>query len=268
MKHWLTPTFLLTVGALAVGIGFCSVRSTQTSKTNAQGANLTSPWAWTTEEWKGDDRPYARIRTDVDNTVAQGQLTEAVIERYWTEREKNRQDPERLFRWVYAVYKAEQTHPPIHFKQFPGPGAFMYDFSSPPSYEFTRIRFLIDAQYGGEPELVAVGKRLLRRNPKDYDVQYYLVEAFKPWKSEAEKQEALSYAQDLIRKNPNKPSAYGALGDVYHACWVVKRQPTDAEKAITAYEQYLRLAPLNYESRPATEKIIQRMRSYMVGERP
>ncbi len=230
-------------------------------RSDAQSSMSASQWAWTTELWTGDDQPYEQIRVDIDKAFAEERLTPASIEEYWTQREKQPNNPQMLFQWVYACNQAQQAHPPIHLKQFPGPGAFAY-VPSPHAYQYTRLRFLVNAQYGSHNQLLNVGKRLLAHHPNDYDVEYELVDCFNPSQSVAGKQQATLYAKDLIRRHPEKPSVYAALGGVYFASWLAKRNREDGKKAITAYEEYLRLAPANYEWRKQAEKIIRLIQSH------
>lgn len=216
---------------------------------------------WLAEHWTSDDKPYQNIQHEIDKVAQQGQLTVNQIEHYRTQRQSDPQNPRTLFRWVYATYQAQQMHPPVRLTQVPEPGAFQY-VVSPQCYQYTRLRFLTNAEYAPEPQLVTVAKRLLQHEPDDYDVQYYLVKCYKPWMSDKQKHDALMYAQDLIQKMPNKPSARAALGDIYHACWVVKRDVEDGQKAVAAYQEYLKLAPENYAGRAQVQKLIRRIQTY------
>lgn len=97
------------------------------------------------------------------------------------------------------------------------------------------------------------------REPDDYDVKFRLIAILTPGLSTEEKKQAVSYANDLIRIDAKRPSAYSALGGVYYRSWLISKSRDDAEKSIAAYRRYLQLAPANDTFRPQAQSIIAMM---------
>ncbi|RYZ92627.1 MAG: hypothetical protein EOP06_03705 [Proteobacteria bacterium] len=131
---------------------------------------------------------------------------------------------------------------------------------SPRVYNWTRLRFLVDARNFPDTLLRPVGERLVQRDPKDYEVKYRLIDTFNPGESKAEKKQALIYAHDLIRLNPKRASGYSALGGVYYRDWLLNKNRTDAGNAIAAYQRYLKIAPPNEPFRRQVTLLIALMR--------
>lgn len=242
---------------LLVGLALC-VRPLVAQLASSQQTSSTS--SWMTEKWTGDDRPYAAARENIDREFSRGGITVVYLnglEVAWNQDEHN---PLKLFRWAYARYRAQGLHPAIPFTTIPDYGAFN-GVASPHTYEYTRVRFLIEICNERRRELMAVGRRLLAHSPNDFDVEYGLTFCFGESMSVEEKQAALTYADHLVQKYPNKPSAYSVKGGVYFSYWIDHRDKQDARDAIQWYQQYLKLAPVNYEWRKRAESIITLLQS-------
>ena len=108
-----------------------------------------------------------------------------------------------------------------------------------------------------------VGKRLLAHNANDFDVDYCLANCFGENLSAEEKQAALTHADHLISKYPDKPSAYAVKGGVYFSYWIDHRNKQDAMDAIKWYQQYLQRAPANYEWRKEAKSTITLLQSHL-----
>ena len=212
--------------------------------------------AWTTEKWTGDDRPYQAIRADIDSLAAAHKITAALLEQYKQKAAPQYANPQAVFRWAYAGYQMQKAHPLIYTPYSVG-GDYFYLVPSPHTYNYARLRFLSSAADPGGPELAALGKRLLQRDPNDRDVRYCLVRCYRPGLSEKEKQEALTMAQDYMRRYPGTPAAYSTLADVYFSAWLVKRNPADGQKAVAAFQEYLRLGPPTAEWRAQIQNTIR-----------
>lgn len=210
---------------------------------------------WTLEEWSGNDAHYKIIEANIDSQIAQRQLTSEALKHYKVRAEAKPPNPEDIFRWVYASYKAERVVPPI--AQTNSPGSGIMSQAQPHSYEFTRLHFLLQTDEGGYPIFRSVGERLIKRNPKDYVVKYFLITCIDPTISDRAKQDALSYARALIKEQPNRPSAYLALGSIYYILWSVNKRDEDGKYAVSAYSKYLHLAPLNARGRAQSVQIIK-----------
>lgn len=233
---------------------------------NPETHSVPSQWQWTEEEWTGNEAPYQELRNSIDSNKSQGKLKPEMIENYKALHQKKSDDPLAVFRWGYASFQATQSNPPVPQKQLVAPNAFD-TIPSPHTYEYTRLRFLVGAHYNPDVHLQHVGERLLNRKPDDKDVMYYLIQCYKPWRSTSEKQKAVSLAQDLVHAAPDRPGSYSALGGVYFSSWMAGHGKEDADKAVSAYQHYLRIAPQNYAWRRQAENIILYINSRSATEK-
>lgn len=219
-----------------------------------------STTSWMTERWTGDETKYVGAREDINRHFSHGGITVAYLNGLETAWNQDEQNPLKLFRWAHARYRAQGLHPPLPFTAMPAEGAFN-EVPSPHTYEYARTRFLMRTSLSRPRELMAIGRRLLARNPNDFDVEFALYRCFGETMSAAGKQSALAYADHLINKYPDKPSVYAVKADVYFSYWIDHRNKQDARDAIKWYQQYLRLAPANYEWRKQAESTIALLQS-------
>jgi tetratricopeptide (TPR) repeat protein len=227
---------------------------------------MVSHWRWTEEKWNGDELGYQKLRATIDNNREVGKLTLEALEKYKVLYEKKPEDPLGLFQWTYASFQATQSNPPIIQKQIITP--YIFDkVTSPRTYEYDRLRFLVAVHYSPDSHLQGIGERLLQHTPDDYDVEYYLIQCYKPEHSSLEMQKAISLAQDLIKSAPQRPGSYSALGGIYFRSWMLSHQIEDADKAVSAYQSYLRLAPQNYMWREQAKNIIHYITSRSAAQK-
>lgn len=260
-KGWICVA-LMSYATLAV----CAVAPATAASKNSESPSIASQWKWVAEDWTGDEAPYQKLRTAIDGSKSSGKLTSETIKKYKVLHEKKPNDAVALYGWTYASFQATQSNPPIPQQQIVAPSAFN-EAPSPHTYEYDRLRFLVWAHYTPDARLQGIGERLLRHSPDDEDVKYYLIQCYKPWRSNLEKQKAVSLAQDLIRTVPSRPGSYSALGGVYFNSWMVSHRKEDADKAVSAYQDYLRIAPQNYAWRQRAEEIIQYISSRSRSEK-
>ena len=206
---------------------------------------MATVWGWTTAPWNGDDRPYQRIRATIDNAVAGGRKPQELMYFYEASALKNPNDPQAQFRWAYAAYKAALTvdyYTGESILSKPRDALVLGPF--PHTYEYVRLIFLTeDYAEMFVTQLLPVGKRLLLRNPNDLDVKYAVAGDLMFSRSQADRQTALIYVEQLIRTEPERPHPRALLGLFYYRQWRVSRSKDDAYKAISSYEQYLQRAP-------------------------
>lgn len=218
-----------------------------------------STWAWTAESWTRDDKPYLKIRQNIDKAVAGGQKPDALLTKYQALAQKKPYDPQAQFRWAYAAWqarKAVDSYDQQYRRLWRTQRAFAR-VPSPHVYEYARLRFLVEAWFRRVPQFKGVGERLAHRNSNDYEVKYYLASILDTSPLAEERERALGYAKDVIRLQPKRPSSYSLLGGVYFSSWLKTKNRSDAEKAIAAYQQYLQLASPNAEWRPQAKRLIQ-----------
>ncbi len=211
--------------------------------------------SWGTADWSGNDKSYTAARKILDDDFSHGRVTSSYLFDLKGSWEKNEADPLRAFRYAYAHHRARSLHPPLLLDTFL-PDNFFKQAPAPHSYQYTRIRFLTKMDIGSYRELMPIGKRLLEKDLNDFDVEYAYANCFGASLSPEDKTAALAYADQLIKKYPAKPSVYSVKGGVYFSYWIDHRNDQDARDAIKWYQEYLRLAPANYEWRKEAKSTI------------
>lgn len=233
------------------------------------GINPSSAWA--KEPWTGDDAPYQRIQQDDDASLAEDQSVSSLLEQASVSARQNPTDPQAQFRWSYLAQQVILAQPPSYDPDEANEaiGMVLARADYPKTYRYARLRFLVTRE---EPDLTALGERLLQRDPNDAPVKYRLSEDYSALFSERSqqthevdpklKQRALSLAEQLIAANPSNFHYHGALAAVYASSWTDHKNPEDAVKAIAAYQEFLRLASPDY-SRQQCQSIVAVLQEYL-----
>lgn len=219
-----------------------------------------SQWNWTKQKWVKSEVPFLHLREKIDREFAKSVGKKGVLiifQEHASQAKKIPNDTKAAFAWIYSAYKAQQLDPQFDRKLFTRArmalllGRYPFDNS-----EWARLRFLVESQPFPRSPLTSIGERLLEKYPQDAEVKYQLVRAFSPT-NPVEKQKALKYSQDLIRLEPKRPSYHALLAGIYLKSWLAHKNKTEADKAITAYNQFLLLAPLNHQFRPQAKRTIE-----------
>ena len=270
---------------IAVAIVFVGVAKCATQFVNIVHLDLSSAvnlpkqtllvaqsWDWTTQEWTGNDKPYQRIRAEIDQSLAIGKDSQKLIEQQKEIAQKYPNNPQAQFAWGYATYTSlpqwtssyeEWAHNPITDAIASLPATNCYNYA--------RLRFLLPLDYfnTNEAQIVAnahlvdaLGQRLLQHNPNDLDVKYKLIDVDvsilgRSPTDLAVKNRALLYSQEMIQAKPQL-SRYRTLpASIYVTCWAHTNNPADARAGIASYEDYLRIAPPDEEFRPDAQRLIK-----------
>ena len=134
--------------------------------------------------------------------------------------------------------------------------------STPDSYRFARLKFLIIARQSRHQELRSLGIRLARKNSKDYDVRYLLTNLLKPEMNQADKKLALQNLQEMTRLQPNRPSLFSLRGKVYYRLWLVSRSQSDRNNSISSYKRYLQIAHKHDPFRFQAQRLVTQLQTY------
>jgi tetratricopeptide (TPR) repeat protein len=235
--------------------------------------------AWMTQKWKGSDAPYRTIQAQIDRLVAQKRLPRSLLQQYKEAAQKKPSDPQAQFRYGYAVFNASFNSSKIDII-FDGDEKertlaevvwALAEANSPSAYSYARLRFLTTANYNSSllHHLKPIGLRLLHRNTKDYYVKYYVVRILSDSKSANEQQQALIYAQQMVRDYPKSASAHGTLAAVYLDRWPQGGRSM-GEQAIASYQKALELSPpnaANGQARRAAQELIALITQYEAKRR-
>lgn len=229
----------------------------------AQRWGLFHPDGWMAEKWTGDDKPYQKIRANIDKALSAGENPDRLAVAYEQKAQLHLKNPQAVYAWAYASWRAiKSTTHDNNYNRLARVIVAMAELPSPKTYEFTRMHFLALAWVTERAELKDVGLRLLQQNPNDYSVKYQASGILTITFTGQDKVLALKYAQDLIQMRPNTADPYGLLGSIYLRSYDQNhtKNKEDGEKAASAYEEYLKRAPANDPWRSQAESLIKSIR--------
>ena len=209
---------------------------------------------WIIEMWTGKDAQYRQIRNNIDQRMARGEDV-ALIAYNLRKQLRHPLDTKEQFRWAYAAYQTVKHEKDTNPDQTIGDIVLALrnaDHMNPPrSYEYSRLRYLAMVRAFPEYMLKPMGERLLKRNPKDYDVMFCQVVVLEPGVNKVDEATSLAYTRTLIKVQPNTPRPYRLLGDVYYKMWLNRvlhhsaDEPVVFNKALAAYNKALQVARPN-----------------------
>ncbi len=217
-------------------------------------------WGWAAQPWTGDDRPYQKIRADVQKRLKSGKDPAEILADYKAKMDNAPKDPQAMFGWGYARWRIFTWS--NGYRQQYGDLSDLPDalaaVSFPKTYNYARLRFLIQAQVRAMPQLQELGERLVRKDPTDIDAKFLLIAVLKQIPSLTQNQEAVRLTQELIDKNPKEPVYWQTLGVLHEAAYMdFGFKKSDGDKAITAFQKRLELAPPDDDQRDNIERAIK-----------
>jgi len=251
MKKW----YSILLPLIAVSTTACSLMKSNSSPLQPVDSNSMEALAaqkstsWMQESWQGNDQPYAEVRNQLDQTIANSQNLDSLWQEYRDEALQNSHDPVAQFRWGYAAIKSITSFTPYPYADTIRGNVLiaLLGVTSPNTYNYARLRYLASPN---DPKLVGIGERLLKYSPDD-DVQLHLSEDYASilglhynFKS---KSRAIDLTESLIKNHPQIAKYNATLGSIYLISWYCdhKRNPADAKIAIAEYQKYLLLASAN-----------------------
>ena len=225
---------------------------------------------WMQKVWTVNNKPYLLIQASVDKAIMQGQKPDSILAQYRGVALTHPDDAKALFRWGYAAYRAAsqvELSPEKAYLRFETPGS-IYSVQSfmvrdyVPSYQYTRILFLLSNFGAINSQTQKIGKRLLQHNPNDKDVKYDML-ALNSWDSHPSvRQKTLQDIKQLAQQG--SPDAYWLWADIYGRMLNVSRMPHAdsattqpiADNLIAALTKYVQLAPPQSGKRELAQKRI------------
>lgn len=222
---------------------------------------------WIIEMWTGNDAPFRQARTAIDKRVARGEDV-ALIAYNLRKNTAHPADTTAQFKWAYAAYRTvkrgKDTQPDQTMQEVVTALERGDGMNPPHSYEYSRLRFLAKVYQWPEFKLKNVGARLLKRNPKDYEVMFCQLQVAHSGLGRDEEAQNLRYANTLIKVQPYNPKVYNLVGDVYDVMCTYRVQhllpeePALYNKALFYWNKALRLTPL---SDPARKILVAKIKS-------
>ncbi len=188
-----TIAFLTVMAAVAAGCG------------TAGQANTTYPgvakidYSWTSLPWTRDGGLFRGVRSQIADEMENGKAPKAIVERWREAAKSHPKNAVALFGWGYSYFYAHlikgDRHRDLEFYDGCKEALrAMCAIDSPRCYEYDRVRFILAFSCcGGTGEdlrkLVALGDRLLQKEPRDYYIRSYLMDCL-----------VGSFHADLIRR--------------------------------------------------------------------
>lgn len=229
-------------------------------------------YGWVNEPWTGDAKPYQDMKAEIDRSIFKGQKAEAItsaLQKYKAEARKQPNDALAQYAWAFAAYKtalidSTLANPKLKGKEegeaqrqvvFPTLAA-LRRVAFPRTYEFARLRFLLEVFEFPKSELSPVGRRVAERDPKDYKAIRAYLRVAAP-KTPQERQQAIGFAQTLIRLHPQDPQYRAVLGSMYGRSYARTGNKQYKALAIAGYQDFLRMAPANDPFRPHARDMIE-----------
>ncbi len=222
-----------------------------------------APDSWMIEAWTGDNRPYHQIRAEADKVNNNPQSLDSTAKRLESDIERNPSDPKREYHWAYVTYKLAIASNPRDENKLVLSRDALHRANPPHSYDYTRLRFLIEATLFVGPQFnnfIAVGKRLMQRDPNDAEVKYQMVRILGDSPRAADQNTAVAYAESMVRQHPERGNYHANLAGAFLSRWLLSRNHSDAEKAMAEYQQYLKIAPPDASFRSQAERMIKSIR--------
>jgi tetratricopeptide (TPR) repeat protein len=235
----------------------------QSGKSAAKPAPFSANWqptdfSWTEGKWTDSDAPYLAVKQELLGKIQSGTSARQIAESLEPKLSAASPALDR-FRYAYAVaYARGMKQWPEAEAQKKGKYA-VYLLAAKPfprAYEYIRLRFFLEVHALPNAKLIPLGKRLLAAKPNDASIQgrYVNLLTFSP--RTEDRREAVRVADELLRKNPNVPDNHARLGGAYWGLWQQTRKREDGQKAIAAYQSYLKVAPPTEPFRAEAQRII------------
>lgn len=257
LKNITTALELAILIALLPAVAFAQAPQLSPEISKEHAAMDAAKLRWTSLPWTGNNLPFHRSRTQIDTGFARKQITTRDLDKYQAEYLTYKQPTLSFFKWMYATYTGSKQQPPIVQPLGPGTGIF-YQVPDPHCYDYTRLRFLTEAD-GENEKFAPLARRLIKKDPNDFQVIYAFINFYYPDRPILSKQEALTLAQNLLKVYPAKIQIYAAIGGIYYSSWLQHKRSEDATKSIYYYKKYVQLAPTNDSFRSYAQQLIREM---------
>ena len=225
---------------------------------------------WTKEKWQGDDTPYRAVRLQIEKALRAGKSADTLIAYYRNEYEQKPTDNLKLFAWACAVVLPRVLHlrDDTDFQYV----CRAYDKSKPPhTFEYMRLRYLTEAQYGSNDYTTALGERLIAQDKNDFYILFYL---WKDIMSDAPgaKEKSLGYARRIIELKPASPTGYVCMEIRYFSHWrIYGHHAEDGKQTIYWANEYIkhenRVGPQYKKNREEVKEDIKDIEKWSVAQK-
>lgn len=229
----------------------------QFTSVSASNFKAKSIAGWPSTEWNQPDIDFAKERKKIDTLFTQSSdAWKTAFGNYKSDSKKHPKDAKKLFSWAYISWVIAVKHPSFFVKdlidiepdidtrrELLADVSLVFGRSRVvSSYNYVRLKFLYEAMRDPrQPFLYALGKRLVQRDPQDYEVMARHFDTFSVEKDE-DRKVVLSYAERILKAFPREASAHAFYGGAMLFDFEATKSNSTRKEAIKHYKKYLELA--------------------------
>ncbi len=275
-------TNLVTLASIAICLLFSDACATRHCDASAAQSPLQVllqqqrlKWSWADEAWTNNDKSYLLTKENVDQLVLQGKGLDGLLQIYKRSATNSPYNTLEQFRWAYLAF--QMTLLPENQKQGVdkiGLSAYALDRpASPHSYEYDRMRYRIWSYLTPNYLLNSLGDRLLKRDPKNREIRFYVIGNFadatnwgerNPKDVIASQKKAITLLHKFIEDYPTDSAAYGLLGGIYSDMYLKSTNPVDQKNALVAFKESQKYQTPNSLHYNLTTDMLKRIQSGLV----
>lgn len=198
--------------------------------------------SWIMGAWTESDEPFLKLKKRIESELLAAKTSpkmQEIAERYEAQAKENPKDPQAVFAWAYANRKAAGLDLTHNYTNYRLSDAFEAA-PTPLSYEYVRLRYIVEAQQKFSEDLISLAKRLLQKKPDDTAVMYLLCDLLDTDKVD-DRHLFDKLIGVLLEKFPNQAGLYEKRATFYHAAYLSSKQNQHKTKALGNYETYLKM---------------------------
>lgn len=227
--------------------------------------------AWLTQSWdEKANRLYVAKALEVERLLKKKVIPSVILKRYEATARKQPNSSFAIFPWVYTRYRlveAERIKKPLS-QTCEELYKVLVLAPSPPSAEYARLRFKIEAQTHLRARLQKVGARLVARYKDD---QRLLLAYSRVLGDSGDTETAVRNDYLMVKRFPKEPShRWNLATDLTTLAWD-KRDPKLLDAGEVQFKMFEKLAPPNHRLRrylPNEREYIRRTRLRLAGKTP
>lgn len=224
-------------------------------------AKVLTDQRWAQEQWTGDDKPYATIRTQIESLVDAGHQPLTLASQYASTAKKEPNNSLAQFAWAYAVHLALASTPASETMsnlRFSAELA-LAKAPMPHAYNYNRLHYLLWIQSGGASAgyfLRNLSARLLKKDPQDFPVLVGQALIYTQYKGKPEQSHGYELIQSILKKYPDRPEVYDTLGCWYYTQYMYYHNSDNYQKSMNYYRQALKMYPLTSDRQSKIQEIM------------
>jgi tetratricopeptide (TPR) repeat protein len=195
--------------------------------------------SWESDEWTGDDRPFAATRASIDRLFKVTTNTEFYVDKFQRLAESNPRNGLYQFQWAYSAFCQNLKPHPIA-RDTTSISLALANAVQPHTYNYARLRLLfLDPQIGDK----ALLERLLAVDPNDPFVEGNYATVLLDARDLPDENKAVEIEQKVVYSKQDLPASCWVLAWIYASVGFLQHNDGDYRQAIFLNEQFLALTP-------------------------